>query len=132
MGENVEIMRRTFDAFNRHDAETGRAALDADIVWEASIGAPGDGVYRGPAGVRQWFLAWTADFNDIRYEVEELTEAGDADVFGAVVAVARGRQSDVETRRPFFAVYTLRDGLIVRVQVYSDRQLARRAAGLHG
>jgi ketosteroid isomerase-like protein len=127
--ENIEIMQRAFDAFNRHDAEAGRAVLAADVEWEIAIGAPDDGLYGGPDGVRQWFRAWTADFDDIRYEVNELTDAGD-DVFAAVVAVARGRKSRLETRREFFAVYTLRDSLIVRVQVFSDRRPALAAASL--
>jgi ketosteroid isomerase-like protein len=127
--ENIEIMRRTFDAFNRHDTDSGRAVLAADVIWEIAVGAPGDGLYQGPDGVRQWFRAWTADFDDIRYEVNELTDAGD-DVFAAVVAVARGRKSGLETRRQFFAAYTLRDGLIVRVRVFSDRLAALAAANL--
>jgi ketosteroid isomerase-like protein len=127
--ENIEIMRRVFDAFNRHDAEAGRGVLAADVEWEIAIGAPDDGLYRGPDGVRQWFRAWTADFDEIRYEVNELTDAGD-DVFAAVVAVARGRKSRLETRREFFAVYTLRDRLIVRAQVFSDRLSALAAASL--
>jgi ketosteroid isomerase-like protein len=127
--ENVEIMRRAFDAFNRQDAEAGQAVLAADVLWEVAIGGPDDGLYRGRAGVRQWFRAWTAVLDDIRYDVDELTDAGD-DVFAAVVAVARGRKSRLETRRQFFAVYTFRDRLIVRVRVFSERQQALEAAGL--
>jgi ketosteroid isomerase-like protein len=127
--ENLDTMRATFDAFNRRDTETGRAVLADEVIWEVDIGGPDDGVYHGPAGVRQWFRAWTADFEDIRYEVDDLTDSGD-DVYAAVTAVACGRQSRLETRRPFFAVYTLRDGLIVRARVFSDRGHARRAAGL--
>ena len=122
-------MRATFDAFNRRDTEAGRAVLAEEVIWEVAVGAPDDGIYHGPDGVRKWFRAWTADFDDIRYEVEDLTDAGD-DVYAAVIAVACGRQSRLETRRPFFAVYTLRDGLIVHARVFSDRGNARRAAGL--
>jgi ketosteroid isomerase-like protein len=127
--ENVETMQRTFEAFNRHDTEAGRAVLHPEVLWEVAIGAPDDGLYHGPDGVRQWFRAWTADFDEIRYEVEELTDVGD-DVFAHVTAIACGRQSRLETRRQFFAVYTLRDGLIVRAQIVSDRQRAERAIGL--
>lgn len=127
--ENVEIMRSAFDAFNRRDTARGRMLLASDVVWEIAIGGPDDGRYQGPDGVRQWFRAWTADFDDIRYEVAELIDAGD-DVFAAVLALARGRKSDVETRREFFAVYTFHEGLIVRAQVFSDRHRALAAAGL--
>lgn len=65
----------------------------------------------------------------LRRGIGELIDVGD-DVFAAVFALARGRKSDIETRREFFAVYTFRDGLMGRAQVFSDRHRLLEAAGL--
>jgi hypothetical protein len=51
-------------------------------------------------------------------------------VFMAVRNRMRGRASSIEVGADAFHVYTLRDGKVVGMEFFMDRERARRAAGL--
>jgi ketosteroid isomerase-like protein len=131
--ENVEVVRRGFDAFNRggREAQASAAMLAPDVVWEVAVGISDfDGVYRGREAVRRFWRTFMAEFEDLHIEVEELVDCGER-VFSTARAVGRGRHSGaVGVGLMVFAVFTVRDGLIVRYQLYADRDKALEAAGL--
>ncbi len=71
-----------------------------------------------------------ADFDEFQLEVEELIDAGDR-VFAAVLPKGHGRRSGIEVAgRMTYPVFTVRDGLIVRYQLFTEREQALDAAGL--
>jgi ketosteroid isomerase-like protein len=131
--ENVEIVRRGFEAFNRGgaDSRASEAILAPDIVWEVAIGvADFDGVYRGRDEVRRFWQTFLTEFEDMRIEVEELVDCGER-VFSVTRPVGRGRHSGaIATGGTVYPVFTLRDGLIVRYQLLAEREQALQAAGL--
>jgi ketosteroid isomerase-like protein len=86
---------------------------------------------RGHDGVRTWLRSWYEAFEDVRYEVEELIDAGEQ-VVVVVGQRARGRASGVDVLMSLFGVWTLRDGKVVRVVWFQDREEALEAAGLVG
>ena len=59
--ENVEVVRRIYDAVARGDSETVLSLYDPDIEWDMSRGAfgaiGGGRVYRGHDGLRSFFLS---------------------------------------------------------------------------
>jgi ketosteroid isomerase-like protein len=132
--ENVELVRRGFEAFNRggEDARVSEALLASDVVWEVQIGvADFDGVYHGRPEVRRFWRTFFAELEELRIEVEELVDCGDR-VFCVTRVAGRGRQSHATgvAGGRTFPVFTLRDGLVVRYQVFAERQKALEAAGL--
>ena len=52
--ENVELFRRSLDAFNRGDVEAWLATIHPDVTF-APIRASVEGAYRGHAGIRRFF-----------------------------------------------------------------------------
>ena len=91
--ENVEIVRRGYEAYNRGDPEGTVAdfAPTFEYVSTGAIPARGD-VHRGPEGSLE-FVRWLWDeFEDARIEVHELIEAGDR-VLASVTLQGRGRQA---------------------------------------
>ncbi len=89
-----------------------------------------DGVYHGRKGVRHFWRTFFADLADLQLNVEELIDGGEH-VFSATRVVGRGRHSGaVGAAQMVYPVFTLRDGLIVRYQLFADRQWALEAAGL--
>jgi ketosteroid isomerase-like protein len=131
--ENVEIVRHGFEAFNRGgaDSRASEMILAPDVVWEVAIGVGDfDGVYRGPEEVRRFWRTFMAELEDMRIEVDELVDCGDR-VLAVTRAVGRGRHSGaVATGGTVYPVFTVRDGLIVRYQLFADREQALEAAGI--
>jgi ketosteroid isomerase-like protein len=71
--ENVEIVRRAFDAFE-HDGVAGLLRhFDPRIEWTTTGAFPEASTYRGHEGVRRYLGAMLNEFDDLRNEPEEFT-----------------------------------------------------------
>ena len=133
--ENVEVVRRSFVAFDRGgvDAVISDGIWSREVVWDASpTGIPGLGVYRGYEEVRSffendWFQAFP--FEAWELEIDQLIDNGDQVI---VMACQRGRDatSGAAAELEFAQICTVRDGEIIRVETYLDRIKALEAAGL--
>ena len=127
--ENVEIVRRTVDAYASGDIEGALLAYDPDVEFDVSTARPEGGVFRGPRGVEEGVQAWVGRWAEYRFEVEDIIDAGDH-VLMVIREFGRGEQSRVEVNQHTFWVNTFRNGKIVRAELFSDRNRALKAAGL--
>jgi ketosteroid isomerase-like protein len=76
--ENVETLRRAFEAFNRGDLEGAVADLAPDVEYVASGATPGfGGVYQGPEAYRQFLEELVGAFDNLRIKIHEFIDAGD-------------------------------------------------------
>ena len=129
--ENVEIVREIYEAVARRDAASAFAVYADDIVWEVSArrALVMNRVYHGHDGVRKFWRDALSAFGEVDLDVEELIDAG-----GQVVAVIRereiGRASRVPVEASHTAIWTLDDGMVIRMQVFDDRAEALKAVGL--
>src|SRR6476620_5669896 len=122
--ENVEIVRRSADAYQSGDYEGAIAAFHPEVVCdEVSVGR----VYRGREGVAEQVRDWAGTWDDWEWEIEELIDCGDR-VLMVMRESGRGRGSGVHVVQQTFFVYALRDGQIVRVTILVDRAQALEAA----
>ena len=94
--ENVELIRRIFEAFNRGDLEGARAIANPPPEFEfvpSGVLIPDlADVQRGPEGFRRLEEAFPANFDDVQFELHELIDAGDR-VFGSATLWGRGSHS---------------------------------------
>ena len=127
--ENVEIVRRAVEAFEREGLEGSLRHYDPEIEWSTTGAWIEAATYRGHEGVRRYFGHLDDEFDDLRFEVEELIEAGDQ-VILTVRAGGRGKASGAAVELTMHAVCSLRDGMIVRMRNYADKAEALEAAGL--
>ena len=130
--ENVEIVRRLFDASGRRDSETLLSLYDPSVVWDVSRtdGADFDGgIFHGHEGLRRWHLAWYAAWENTDNDLDEVVDAG-GKVFTATTQRARGKASGVEIELKQWAVWTVENAKVTRVDWFTDRQEALEAAGL--
>src|SRR5919109_1955314 len=75
--ENVELVRRLAEAFNRGELDAALAFFDPDIVWHEDPSFPEAGVYRGREEWEAYARQFLAEFSEMRFEPGEAIEAGD-------------------------------------------------------
>ena len=128
--ENVELLRRATEAFNRGDYAGYLGDFAPDFEYVASGVVPGGGgVYRGREEYGRFVEGLFGEFDDVRAETDELFGAGDQVLVSQTIR-ARGKRSGAETTWSFCQVWTFRDGKITRGQGFPDRNEAFAAVGL--
>jgi ketosteroid isomerase-like protein len=128
--ENVELVKRAYEAFNPGDLEPDLEFIDPDVEFDVSRTNPEGGVYRGIEGFAELMSQWLGTWDDYSLELLELIDAGE----GGVVAVMRekgkikGSESWTEHIRG--VVWTFKGARIARYEEHQDRAAALKAAGL--
>jgi ketosteroid isomerase-like protein len=123
--ENVENVRRAFEAWLRGDSEEALAGLDPDIVYKPAQ----EEVVQGLDAVRASWERWQASWQEQEVTLEETIDAGDH-VIQAILFRGRGRGRGIEVEGRFFQVLTIKDGKAVRWEEFSDRAEALEAVDL--
>lgn len=126
--ENVEIVRRVYDHFNR-SGEVDYSVLDSEIVYDLSRRTFDPLVFRGHEGVQEFLRLTREQWASRRMEPQDLIDAGEK-VVASVRLVGVGRQSGVETMANAAHVWTFREGKIVRLTVFQTIEEALEAARL--
>jgi uncharacterized protein len=124
---NVSVVRRLYQA--RGNPEIISQVLARDVRWEVVAGFPYGAVYEGLDSVlRDFFGRLFTDFDEFVAEGSEFFESGERVIaLGSYSGHARNTGKRFTAR--FAHVWTLKDGLIVRLQQCADTvQLARALA----
>lgn len=128
--ENVEIARRAWEAFRVGGFPAVRGLLHSDFeMVRTGIQFTESGTYRGYEAAMESMQDFTGAFDDHVAEPEEFIDAGDM-VVVAQRERSRARASSVELLETWYAVCTLREGKLLRLQWFGEREEALRAAGL--
>jgi ketosteroid isomerase-like protein len=72
---------------------------------------------------------WLEEWEDFRFAPEEVVDLGER-AFMRVRISGRGRASGVELEQTVFHLWTFRDGMPWRCEVFDDEDAAQQAAGL--
>jgi uncharacterized protein len=95
------------------------------VRWEVVPGFPHSDVYHGLNELGDFFTRLFSDFQDWHNEPSEFFEIGDR-VFAIGTYSARARATGKSFKAQFAHLWTLRDGMIVRLQQCADTvQLAK-------
>jgi ketosteroid isomerase-like protein len=128
--ENVDLVRRTYEAFSRGGPEAVLPFLSHQVEWHDIANQPDAGVVHGHEGVLQAFHRWLSAFGEgYRADIAEILDQGEEIVVFDRHS-GRGAESGADFHQPLASVWTVRDGLIVRVRWFSQRADALEAAGL--
>jgi ketosteroid isomerase-like protein len=129
--EAIKTVREAATAFRRGDLDAWLEYMADDIDYRAVEGALDDrGPIHGKGAVRAYLDDWVGTFDDFRSEPVELIEAGEDQVVAVLRISGRAKLSGVETELTFAALFTVRDGKVVRGREYWTRDEALEAAGL--
>jgi ketosteroid isomerase-like protein len=124
--ENVEVVRRLYEAFLRGDQSAIVAGLHPEIEWRSIEDTE---TRHGHDGVATSVAGWLETWEEHDLKPEEYLDAGDQ-VFVTTRLRGRGRQSGATVETRYFAVWQLRDGQAVAYREYPSKPVALEAAGL--
>jgi len=130
--ENLEIVRRSADAYNRSDLDgiVKDWAHDAVLDWSNSRGVEA-GVYRGHREIRAFAQRFLTNWDEVRLEIAEPVQVEDDLVIAENVTYLRGRDGiEVQARSTWLIRF--RDGKQTSLTLYQTKQDALVAAGLSG
>ena len=127
--ENVELVRRVLDAFNRRDEEGMLADLHPEVEWVNPPDAVEPGIRSGHEEFAGASQAVADTFEDTHVEVHEAVDAGDQVVVVAKLR-GRGRESGADFEVWLSYVFTFRDGKAARFEWFNSPTQAFEAAGL--
>ena len=126
--ENVEVVRRMYEAFHGGDAEGALTCFDPDVVVDASAGVDGR-TGRGRQELAEIITAWVGAWEEWREEIEEIRDHGNQ-VYVVATQAGRGKGSRVEIETRYALVYEIRGEKITRMTMYGDPTEALEAVGL--
>jgi ketosteroid isomerase-like protein len=129
--ENVEKLREVYEAFSRGDFDRFLGYVDPDIVLNPGVTAPdAQTQYVGRQALREFFVRIVAGpWQSVSVEPQRVIDAED----GRVLCVERWRfqgRDGIELERELASLFTFRDGLIWRIDGFTDTAKALEAVGL--
>jgi ketosteroid isomerase-like protein len=126
--ENVDLVRAGYDALNRRDL-SGLIELVGPQVELHSVISPLEGgrAFRGTEGFREYVALISAALVDVTWEVERITDIDDEQVIAYVHMRGQGTTSGAEIDHRSFAVFKLHAGKVLRIDSYTDEELALAA-----
>jgi ketosteroid isomerase-like protein len=126
---NEAAARRFAQAINSGDREAGVAACDPEIEFRSMLGIDGR-AYVGHDGIQEYFDDIESAWAEWSVEVERIAEAADERVAIVMTMHARGKGSGAGLAQRTAHVWTVRDGRLLRNELYREPDQALRALGL--
>jgi len=127
--ENVEVLRRGYEAWNRGDRDAAFESLESEFELQLPEGGMNVGIYKGREGVTKLFENYLEVFDSFQMKPEKFFEVDDRIVV-FVRTPARGKGSGVEVEFRPAHVWTMRAGKAARLEIFPERQRALEAVGL--
>jgi uncharacterized protein len=125
--ENIEVVRRMFEAYARGGFRAVGEFVHPDFEMSQIANHPLTGTYRGPDAAKV-MSDFSASFEDFRAEPEEIIDASDDRVVVALRERGRPAGARVELDQLFGILFTLRGGKVVRMEWFDSPAEALAAA----
>jgi ketosteroid isomerase-like protein len=126
---NVELHRTFIEAFNARDLDAFIAHYDPSAEFRSVFAAIGGAVYRGHAELPRYFRDLEDAWEEIRIEPEAYFDIGEHTLLYLLFR-GRGKQSGAEVAMQVALLARWRDGLIVYMRSYTDREDALSDLGV--
>jgi len=128
-GENVEIVRNGFEAWDRHDYEAAARHFSPDVEIDVTDRVLNPAIYSGLDGAMRFRDEIAETWDEFHVEIEDLVSAGD-EVVVLVRSSGLGRASGAQVDSRAAWVAAVREQRITRLRLYRDRSQALAAVGL--
>lgn len=128
--ENVEIVRRGHETFNRRDLDAYLATCDPEMEftpYERAV--EGLGPYRGHDDVRRWWKEAFETLPDFQVELSEIRDLGDVTlVHGSLHGHGAGSGASFE--RDYWGLFRCRNKRVAWWHAFQTEEDALEAAGM--
>jgi ketosteroid isomerase-like protein len=124
--ENVELVRRMYEAYLGGDVEGTLAYFHADVEVDFSVRVDSR-VGRGRQELNEVVSSWIGTWDEYTEEIEEIRDLGDS-VCVVAMQHGRGKGSGVPFENRFASIYEIADGAITSITMYTDLDSALQAA----
>ena len=127
--QNVDVVRDQYEATNEQDFARAMTYYADDVVLVVHSDAfLNTGTFEGREAVGEWFGDWFRTFQSVHFEFD-LRDLGDV-VYLRTTYSGRGRGSGIEISDERGYLYTVREGKIVRLELFNSPAQALEAAGV--
>jgi ketosteroid isomerase-like protein len=127
----VAVVRRLYELFIDGRIEEAVALLDPDIDWLEPEEAPDRHVVKGVDNALAALDNWLSTWDGYELELVDVVEGPGDRVLQSMRQRASGAVSGVPFEGQLFQVWSLRDGVPYRSEMFFDRAKALAAAGLN-
>ena len=126
--ENVDKTEAFIAAYNRRDFDAAVEFFDPEVDWVLPALQRADSC-RGPDEIIRFWDGLDETFDELRLDPQETVDAGDR-VAVRLRYYGRGKESGAELETEMYhQVSTFRDGMMVRIEYFTDWAEALEAAG---
>jgi ketosteroid isomerase-like protein len=130
VSQNVEVVKRWVDAFNRRDLDALMETVIPDFAFLPAMAGTIDGnSFQGREGMKAYFVDVDSAWEELRVIYDEYRDLGDR-VLALGRVEGRGRGSGAVVDTPQAAVVDFSDGKISSARSYLAHNEALRATGL--
>jgi ketosteroid isomerase-like protein len=116
--ENVAVVKRMHEAFDRQDIPALLEEVHSDVEWKVSDSLPYGGSFSGPDGVGAFFAQIPEHFEELQVVVDEVIDADDR-VVELVRLQGRGK-GGAEVAAAAAFIWELQDGKAIAFEEHVD------------
>ncbi len=130
---DFKIVVAGIKALYARDLEAGRRLMHEDAEWRPSLTAGGDlerPVYRGPEGMLRYLDDLDAMLDNSRIEAVDYEGIGRGRLIVLGRVRGRAKESGIDLDVPFWVIWELRDGKLVRGTAFLRKEEALKEAGV--
>jgi ketosteroid isomerase-like protein len=130
--DNVELVRRAFEAYQREDYDTLLSLAHPQMEMHGTIGGLSEGtVSQGVADVTRSLTEDDEAWEHVEVEAERIVEAGNK-VVVLQKELRKGAGSGIELEVHTAVVFEVRDGKLASLRGYMDQDEALRSVSAEG
>ena len=127
----MEIVRKGWEAWLGGDIDALAALWDPDVVWDITHFRDWpETEYHGEEGIRKFLTDWLEIWDEYEVGVDEVLAVPDGRVVSLFWHRGKGRESGIAMELRSAQITAIRNGKMIRIDNYDDRDEALEAAGL--
>jgi ketosteroid isomerase-like protein len=129
--ENVETVASIYKGWERGDFTVGAPLFEQNAILVIDPEIPDAGVFVGQDGFRTYMTRFLEAWESLTIAAESFKEVGDT-VLVKVKQTGIGKDSGAPATLSYFQLWTLRGGMVIRLESVLSEEKALEAVGLSG